>query len=754
MHRHLLFAALALTSAAHAQCPPNISATTAALPGVNGSKITAMLQWDPDGAGPQAPVLVVSGDFTQAGAVAAAGMATWDGQQWQPFPAPLANATALAFHNGELVAAPPSINAAPPTPAPVVRYDAASNTWQPLGTGLNNVPIKALAVLNDQLYAGGTGIVPSSLGARHLARLNGTTWASVTALRSSGAVHTLQATSDRLLIGGTNFTYGITPGGSVGASRALFAYSSAGHVFYPDTIDPAFGDGVRALAMHNGDLYAGTASGSIFRHNGTAWNYEYGFWSYDRLDVHALRSVNGVLYAGGAFWGNTNGLETNGMARKAADGWQMLDYEGLCFGGGWYGTVYSLAEFQGKLIFGSGYYNVFGSRPGIAAHDGAHLSGVTAGPDGPVNMACTFNGATLVGGQFTARSGVHLQGLATITGDTPHAWAPFAPGAAIDIPPVCSLVHNGELYIGGVNRSRDTTGLPVRRWNGSAWTAFGTGPYYGNEQVNALAFYNGQLIASGNFQYGSPPPDRRSIVRWDGANWLPLAGGLNGPVNDLKLHEDRLIAAGAFPGAVQAWDGTSWQTLGLGFDTAANALALYRGQLIAAGSFSASGLTPLNRIARWDGETWQSLGEGFPGTVDTLAVHDHRLFAFGRSDLTGLVARVWDGQAWTDLPASAFPLWTTAVDALPRADDLLVLSGYPPATATIHHACGPVCGTQDFNGDGDFGTDQDIEAFFACLGGSCCPTGFFLGSDFNDDGDAGTDADIEAFFRVLGGAAC
>ncbi len=60
----------------------------------------------------------------------------------------------------------------------------------------------------------------------------------------------------------------------------------------------------------------------------------------------------------------------------------------------------------------------------------------------------------------------------------------------------------------------------------------------------------------------------------------------------------------------------------------------------------------------------------------------------------------------------------------------------------------------DFNGDGDFGTDADIEAFFACLAGSCCPACDPNGADFNGDGDVGTDADIEAFFRVLAGGNC
>jgi hypothetical protein len=60
--------------------------------------------------------------------------------------------------------------------------------------------------------------------------------------------------------------------------------------------------------------------------------------------------------------------------------------------------------------------------------------------------------------------------------------------------------------------------------------------------------------------------------------------------------------------------------------------------------------------------------------------------------------------------------------------------------------------TPDFDGDGDSGTDADIEAFFRCLAGDCCPT--CASADFDADGDTGTDADIEAFFRVLAGAPC
>src|SRR4051812_44488317 len=55
----------------------------------------------------------------------------------------------------------------------------------------------------------------------------------------------------------------------------------------------------------------------------------------------------------------------------------------------------------------------------------------------------------------------------------------------------------------------------------------------------------------------------------------------------------------------------------------------------------------------------------------------------------------------------------------------------------------------DFNGDGDLGTDADIEAFFACLSGNCCAG---CGSaEFNGDGDIGTELDIEAQRAGRGG---
>jgi len=116
----------------------------------------------------------------------------------------------------------------------------------------------------------------------------------------------------------------------------------------------------------------------------------------------------------------------------------------------------------------------------------------------------------------------------------------------------------------------------------------------------------------------------------------------------------------------------------------------------------------------------------------------------------------WIQGSWTFaslglVPTSQVKLRFTAQDlvgAIVEAgiDDILV----------YQRVCTPPsgCDSVDFNCDGDYGTDSDIEAFFACIGGNCPAAPCTNSSDFNHDGDIGTDADIESFFRVLAGGPC
>jgi hypothetical protein len=140
---------------------------------------------------------------------------------------------------------------------------------------------------------------------------------------------------------------------------------------------------------------------------------------------------------------------------------------------------------------------------------------------------------------------------------------------------------------------------------------------------------------------------------------------------------------------------------------------------------------------------WLS-GQYLFGDYCSGKVWTSRYDGVGLVDVTDITAQVWS--------VSPRPLiYSFGEDS---AGELYICggSGIYKLVGDVSSQCG--CGNQDFNGDGDFGTDQDIEAFFACLGGTCCAECWPAGADFNGDGDIGTDQDIEAFFRVLGGGWC
>jgi len=68
--------------------------------------------------------------------------------------------------------------------------------------------------------------------------------------------------------------------------------------------------------------------------------------------------------------------------------------------------------------------------------------------------------------------------------------------------------------------------------------------------------------------------------------------------------------------------------------------------------------------------------------------------------------------------------------------------------------CSLGCDSIDFNGDGLFPDNQDIQDFFDVFGGGACSTGTCNDIDFNNDQLFPDNADLEAFLRVFGGGAC
>jgi hypothetical protein len=164
-----------------------------------------------------------------------------------------------------------------------------------------------------------------------------------------------------------------------------------------------------------------------------------------------------------------------------------------------------------------------------------------------------------------------------------------------------------------------------------------------------------------------------NIVRWDGANWSSVGGGLTGAARAMCVYDDgggSALYVSMFDQAVSAativkWNGTAWSSIGSGFTGGApgiTSMAVFDDgsgpALYAGGSFTSANGVPANGIAKWDGTSWSALA-GVPLTplndITAMTVHDDgtgpALYEHSRSGLYPLFQGVamWDGTTWAGL---------------------------------------------------------------------------------------------------------
>ncbi len=99
-------------------------------------------------------------------------------------------------------------------------------------------------------------------------------------------------------------------------------------------------------------------------------------------------------------------------------------------------------------------------------------------------------------------------------------------------------VTGGFTAVGGVSASR------IAKWNGSTWSALGSG-LPGNSNIIKLAKFGQDIVAIGDFTVaGGSPADR--IAKWNGASWSSLGTGLNGPGSFAASSGSELYVGGTF----------------------------------------------------------------------------------------------------------------------------------------------------------------------------------------------------------------
>ncbi len=152
---------------------------------------------------------------------------------------------------------------------------------------------------------------------------------------------------------------------------------------------------------------------------------------------------------------------------------------------------------------------------------------------------------------------------------------------------------------------------PVRidpTFSDANWISMGGIPGTDGDVYASVVDASGNLYIGGNFTVAGDTT-ANGIAKWNGTSWSALGSGLlNGVVHALALSGSDLYAGGGFTTAggvattnIARWDGTNWSSLGSGLNGVVNALALSGGDLYAGGVFTTAGSVAANNIAKWDG---------------------------------------------------------------------------------------------------------------------------------------------------------
>lgn len=327
--------------------------------GISGANyaVYATTMWDPDGPGPQTPVLVLAGIFDAAGGVPASNIATWDGANWSALGAGVTGGevdSVAVLQDGTLVAGGLFSSAGGVPVNNIARWDGAN--WTPLGAGMNN-GVNSLTVLpSGDLVAGGFFNTADGKTVNRIARWDGSTWNAM----------------------------------GTGVDNIVWS----------------------VLALPNGQVIAGgqffTAGGktvrNIARWDGSTW-YALGGSNAAVLSLGLLPS--GDVMAGGLFTLIGNAAATR-IARWDGASWHNL-------GAGMNGPVWSFAGMPNGDIVASGTFTFAGGMPAgrIARWNGANWSTLGSGMDAAVlSVLVRPDGDLIAGGAFTTAGGIPSAGLA------------------------------------------------------------------------------------------------------------------------------------------------------------------------------------------------------------------------------------------------------------------------------------------------------------------------------------------------------
>jgi hypothetical protein len=444
--------------------------------------------------------LYVGGGGLNDGTTNMGGLGRWSGSSWSSAGGTFGGAVyCMTVFNGRLIVSG-LFNSGGASPN-ITQYDGS---YTGMGAGTSTY-ITTMFPYGGLLYVGGSLTTVDAHPANHMAKWNGSGWATV----GGGSISSVLSMTNFLggLVLGGGFSQSTTGGqtavdigswngttlspfgsGFDNQVNALKSFKYAGATgpyelvaggYFTHSgglavnriarwdVDPlgginpgwqAMGPGmdgaVLAIERFNNATYAG---GNFF-YSGTTALASIGRWNpttsqWDNIGgangvVYALKSYGGYLYAGGSFT-QIGSVSTGGLARYNGTSWSNV-------GGFFLGSVYALEAWNNLLVIGGDYAGI-NSSPDLAWYNGSGYGTFSTGGSNSAINALHGNGSRLyVGGTFTSLGGI----AANRVGYWDGSWHAMTTGADNSVYALGAL--GDEEHVGGAFAFAGTLGSP--RW--------------------------------------------------------------------------------------------------------------------------------------------------------------------------------------------------------------------------------------------------------------------------------------------------
>jgi hypothetical protein len=353
--------------------------------------------------------------------------------------------------------------------------------------------VGALTVFDDgggeALYAGGEFTTAGGVGATSFARWDGSSWSALTS--------------------GTN-----------NSVRAVTVFDDGGGP---------------ALYAGGGFITAGDVGANrIGKWDGSSWSALGSGTNDEVFCLTVFEDGSGPdLYAGGKFTA-AGEVGASRIARWDGASWSAL-------GSGTDDEVFAISVFNdgaGQALYAGGGFLTAGAVDAsyIARWDGENWSPLGAGTDGPVYALAVFDDrsgpALYAGGSFNTAAGVEANNVARWNGSN---WSALGSGMGGSVYALAVFDDGGgtALYAGGwFTTAGGAAAKRIAKWDGSNWSALGAGVFnLVSAHVRALTVFDDgdgpALYAGGNFGLAGGV-GASNIAKWDGSSWSALGSGMGG----------------------------------------------------------------------------------------------------------------------------------------------------------------------------------------------------------------------------------